>query len=95
MRYYVASVDLRPLIVPLVCAEMLGFLFIGSFVAAADRDPYALVSSLAIGICVSIATSVWLLVFGLLYRRLAGRFGYASVVLSRDLPLLDADASDE
>ena len=91
MRYFVTKIDPRPLVLPLFLTQMAGFLFIGSFLAVVDRDPFALVSTLVVGVPLSMVGVGAVTLFCLVYPRIAARFGYASVELSPDLPLPDGD----
>lgn len=91
MRYFVTRIDPRPLIAPLFATQMAGFLFVGSFLAVVDRDPFALVNALIVGVFLSAVGVGAAVLFCLLYPKIALRFGYLSVELSRDQPLLDAD----
>ena len=92
MRYFVTKIDPRPLIMPLFATQMAGFLFIGSFLAVVDRDLFALVNALVVGIPLSAVGVGAAVLFCLVYPKIALRFGYISVELSRDLSLPDEDA---
>lgn len=91
MRYLITSLDPRPFLLPLIGAEMLGFLFLGSFVSAVDRDITALLSALMVGLVMSAVSAAGVLLFSLLYDAWSARFGYASLTLSQDQPRPDGD----
>ena len=92
MRYHLTSLDIRPLLVPLIGAQMVGFLFVGSFVAAVDRDITALLSALMVGLVLSAVSAAGLCMFSLLYAMWSRRFGYAVLELSQDPLPPDGDA---
>lgn len=92
MRYFITKIDPRPLIAPLFAAQMAGFLFIGSFLAVADRDLSSLISTLVVGVFLSMIGIGAVVLFCLIYPKVASRFGYASVTLSPSLSLPDEDA---
>lgn len=95
MRYFITKIDPRPLIAPLFATQMIGFLFIGSFLSIADRDLSSLISTLIVGVFLSAVGVGAVVLFCLVYPKIAARFGYASVELSPSLLLPDEDASDE
>ena len=92
MRYFVTKIDPRPLIVPLFTAQMIGFFFIGSFLAVIDRDLSSLISTLFVGVFFSTALVVAAVLFCLVYPKLASRFGYLTIELSPSPSLPDEDA---
>ncbi|MBQ6713601.1 MAG: hypothetical protein IJN28_07445 [Selenomonadales bacterium] len=92
MRYFVMKIDPRPLIAPLFVTQMAGFLFIGSFLAVVDRDPFSLASMLVVGIPFSMVGVGAAFLFCHVYPKLASRFGYLAVELSPSLSPLDEDA---
>lgn len=91
MRYFITALDVRPLLVPLMGAEMVGFLFAGSFVSAVDGDLTALLSALMLGLVLSAVSAAGLVMFSLLYAMWSRRFGCAVIELSQDQPLPDGD----
>lgn len=92
VRYFVTKIDPRPLIAPLFATQMAGFLFVGSFLAVVDRALSSLISTLIVGVFLSMVGVGAVAVFCLIYPKVASRFGYASVELSPSLSLPDEDA---
>ncbi len=94
MRISVLAFHYRPILFVLFLSGMTLSLALSLFVALFDRDPFALVSGMAVGTLLSLLLTGAGGVFFLLYHKLAPHIGHLTFEadVSPDQPLPDADA---